>query len=60
MIVGCDFDLCMVSGLVVVVCVVDVVVWLLSVSMMLSRFCFPVLGSNRYIRLCSNSLSTYI
>ena len=44
MIVGCDFDLCMVSGLVVVVCVVDVVVWLLSVSMMLSRFCFPVLG----------------
>ena len=26
------------------VCMVDVVVWLLSVSMMLSRFCFPVLG----------------
>ena len=26
------------------VCIVDVVVWLLSVSMMLSRFCFPVWG----------------
>ena len=38
MIVGYGFGLCIVSGLVVVVCVVDVVGWLLSVSMTLSRF----------------------
>lgn len=54
MIVSCGLCSCLVSGLGVVECVLDVVVWLLSVSIMSIRFFFLfwVTMCWRYCRWC--------